>query len=226
MSFQSIGICFPGLVDYNSQRLINIPTAPSIRPISVNELSFVLEIEGHRIIIDNDCTAAGYGELRLGNLKGSENSILFSIGTGIGLGINLNGSVYRGARGLAGEVGHSLYAPSLKKCRCGRIGCYETMLPDFQSIFQMDDDCLHLDFAQLFLKAAGSLLGMIINMLNVDRVGLYGHTFKNHHLRAALIEHVGKYTMSDQFSDCSFVDCMLGRWAGAEGIALMALMRE
>lgn len=73
----------------------------------------------------NDASAAALGEQRLGIGQGVKNLVLFTVGTGIGGGIIIDGKLYLGARGGAGEFGHMTVEPNGLKCGCGNIGCLE-----------------------------------------------------------------------------------------------------
>ena len=73
----------------------------------------------------NDMAAGAIGELHFGRARGLRNVIFLTISTGIGAGIILNQEVYRGADGLAGEVGHMVVDLNGLLCGCGRRGCWE-----------------------------------------------------------------------------------------------------
>ncbi|MCR4965997.1 MAG: ROK family protein [Bacteroidales bacterium] len=76
--------------------------------------------------LDNDANAAALGELVYGGAKGMSNFIVYTLGTGVGSGIVIDGKVLRGHRGFAGELGHVIVDPHGRKCGCGRVGCLET----------------------------------------------------------------------------------------------------
>lgn len=77
------------------------------------------------VLVMNDMAAGAVGELDFGRARGFRNVIFLTISTGIGAGIILNGNVYRGAGGLAGEVGHMVVDLNGLLCGCGRRGCWE-----------------------------------------------------------------------------------------------------
>ena len=73
----------------------------------------------------NDANAAALGEAFLGAGQGCKDMLMVTLGTGVGGGLILNGKLYDGCRGLAGELGHfTLYQDGLR-CTCGKRGCYE-----------------------------------------------------------------------------------------------------
>lgn len=79
------------------------------------------------IFIENDLNAAALAELHFGSLKGKKNGIILTVSSGIGSGIILNGSLYRGSNFSAGEVGHIVVNPLSKELFCNRgdTGCWE-----------------------------------------------------------------------------------------------------
>ena len=73
----------------------------------------------------NDANAAALGECFMGAAKGCKNVLMVTLGTGVGGGIVVDGKLYNGTHGLAGEIGHfPLYADGAP-CTCGRRGCFE-----------------------------------------------------------------------------------------------------
>ncbi len=78
------------------------------------------------IAVTNDANAAALGEMTYGGARGMENFLIVTLGTGIGGGVVVNGRVYAGQNGFAGEFGHVIVKPEGRQCRCGRRGCLET----------------------------------------------------------------------------------------------------
>ncbi len=78
------------------------------------------------VIIENDANAAAYGEYKAGALRGAQNAVAVTLGTGVGSGIVLNGEVYSGSNFAGGEMGHTVIAYNGRLCTCGRRGCWET----------------------------------------------------------------------------------------------------
>ncbi len=78
------------------------------------------------VVVSNDANAAAYGELVYGGAKGMKNFITFTLGTGVGSGIVIDGKLLHGKTGNAGELGHALLIPGGRLCGCGRKGCLET----------------------------------------------------------------------------------------------------
>ncbi len=78
-------------------------------------------------VVDNDCSAAAYGEYRLGAARGHRHVLYVGVGTGIGGGIVVDGRIDRGAHGFAGEIGHMIVERDGPRCGCGNDGCWETV---------------------------------------------------------------------------------------------------
>jgi len=78
------------------------------------------------IVLTNDANAAAIGEMIYGGAQGMKNFIMITLGTGVGSGIVINGSLVYGHDGFAGEIGHVLVDTMGRECGCGRRGCLET----------------------------------------------------------------------------------------------------
>jgi glucokinase len=80
---------------------------------------------GMPVLVENDANAAAWAEVVQGAGRGHSNVVLIAVGTGIGAGIVVNGEIYRGRWGLAGEPGHYRVVPDGRLCGCGNRGCWE-----------------------------------------------------------------------------------------------------
>ncbi|MDQ7053182.1 MAG: ROK family protein [candidate division KSB1 bacterium] len=78
------------------------------------------------IAVTNDANAAALGEMTYGGARGMQNFLIVTLGTGVGGGVVIDGHVYAGQNGFAGEFGHIIVEPDGRQCRCGRRGCLET----------------------------------------------------------------------------------------------------
>jgi glucokinase len=99
------------------------PHVPGPSPL----VEAVTKAIGRPTTADNDANAAAFAELHLGAARGCSNAVVVMLGTGIGGGLIIDGSIYRG-RGFAGELGHMVVDPKGPKCECGRLGCWETLV--------------------------------------------------------------------------------------------------
>jgi glucokinase len=77
------------------------------------------------IVVDNDANAAAWAESRFGAAVGRRHVLCITLGTGIGGALVLDGRVFRGANGMAGEFGHMQVVPGGHRCECGNRGCWE-----------------------------------------------------------------------------------------------------
>jgi glucokinase len=82
---------------------------------------------GVPVVLDNDANAAALGEALFGAGRGERHVLYVNIGTGIGGGLVLNGALFQGAHGLAGEIGHVTVDPDGPPCDCGKQGCLEAV---------------------------------------------------------------------------------------------------
>ena len=125
---QGIGIAIPGAPDHTLRMMISPPRLTDWENIDIPAyLRRKLELEGNiPIYMDNDANMGALGESRYGEGRGVANLIYIKVGTGIGAGLILNGELYRGSRGVAGEFGHILINEKSRPCSsCGKSGCLE-----------------------------------------------------------------------------------------------------
>lgn len=78
------------------------------------------------VVVSNDANAAAYGELVYGGARGMKHFIMFTLGTGVGSGVVVDGKLVLGKTGGAGELGHAILIPEGRPCGCGNKGCLET----------------------------------------------------------------------------------------------------
>ncbi len=121
----SIGICAPGPLDPKSGVVLNPPNVPCWRNFALAaEISAKYKIP---VRIDNDANAAALAETRWGAARGFHYVFYATIGTGIGTGIVLDGAIYHGNTGSAGEGGHVSIDYRGPLCNCGKRGCIEVL---------------------------------------------------------------------------------------------------
>ncbi len=117
-----IGIASPGPLDRTSGTVLE---SPNLGWKNVPLRDLVSEATGLPATLDNDANCAAYGEWWLGAGRLADRLICLTLGTGIGGGMILDGEVYRGASGAAGEVGHMSVDFAGRRCACGSLGCVE-----------------------------------------------------------------------------------------------------
>jgi len=124
-----IGLGVPGL---RSSRTHVVETAPNIRCLQHVNLEEALSNQVHiRTVSENDANVAAYAEFVCGAGIGIQQMVHLTLGTGVGSGLILNGSLFTGASGYAGEFGHTVISASPRRqntgrlCACGNRGCVE-----------------------------------------------------------------------------------------------------
>jgi|YNPBryantNP2012_1023418.scaffolds.fasta_scaffold00377_1 Transcriptional regulator/sugar kinase len=120
-----IGLGVPGLVDIQNGTLVFAPNL-HWREVPLRQMwtrHFALPV-----FVENEANAAALGEYYFGIARGVRNLIYLSAGVGLGSGIIINGKLFRGSNGYAGEVGHMTMDPNGELCGCGKRGCWETMV--------------------------------------------------------------------------------------------------
>ena len=175
-----VGIGLAGVVDF-SQGIVKQNPIFGWKNINLREL---LEARMRvPVYIDNDVNTLTLGEKWLEPGKPEDNFIVITLGRGIGMGIVINGQIYRGKGGGAGELGHIMMDPNGPLCNCGRRGCLETLLSDRALVAEAQQkvsaDVCDLDDliarmkagdqnAALIFTRAGKLLGyQIANLVNL-----------------------------------------------------------
>src|SRR5215470_5908671 len=138
----ALGFGIPGLVNRQTDVVIVSPDLPTgIRENLHKELT---EATGLRVELENDANAAAYGEFKVGAGRGSHNIFYMMIGNGIGGAIILDGKLWTGTSGFAGEVGHITIDTEGIQCVCGNTGCLETVA-SAPSIVRRARERLHRD---------------------------------------------------------------------------------
>lgn len=120
---RGVGIGVPGIIDMDTGMLRESPNLPGWSEFPVHA-----EIErrlGIPVVLENDANAAALGEQWLGASKNHESMCMLTLGTGVGGGIVLNGKIWHGMNGMAGELGHFNVEPEGHPCNCGSRGCVE-----------------------------------------------------------------------------------------------------
>ena len=116
-----VAIATAGAVNLHNNKVIsstgNLPTGYS--NIDFSKLS------NKKVFLENDANAAAWAEYKSGAAKGHQNTIIITLGTGVGSGIIVNGKLMKGQNGAAGEMHFKLYPDKRRKCTCGSYDCWE-----------------------------------------------------------------------------------------------------
>jgi len=119
------GIGAPGPLDVEAGVVVAPPNLPGWDRVPLRRL--IESRLGITTFLENDANAAALGEYRFGAGRGVEHMIYVTASTGIGGGLILNGRLYHGASGMAGEIGHITIMPYGPLCGCGNRGCLEAL---------------------------------------------------------------------------------------------------
>ncbi len=121
----AIGICCPGPLNPHTGTVINPPNLPCWRDFPLTKE--ISRAYGVKVRLDNDANAAALAEALWGAGRDYRNVFLATIGTGIGTGIVMEGQIYHGRTGAAGEGGHVSIDYRGPRCGCGKLGCIEAL---------------------------------------------------------------------------------------------------
>jgi glucokinase len=178
----ALGVALPGLVNRQTDRVVDPRGMPA--PMVEDLHGELTRATGLRVEIENDANAAAYGEFKVGAGRGSSNLFYIMIGEGIGGAIILDGKLWTGASGFAGEVGHITIDSEGLPCVCGNTGCLET-LASAPSIVRRARERLNRD-------STSSLSRLAFNK-NFTAADLAHEAREGDDFAAMMIERTGRY---------------------------------
>ncbi len=238
---RSVGFGFAGFYSLGDRKVLHSPNYPSLSNFDIfPALERALDIP---FAIDNDANMAAYGEWKYGAGRGAHSLVLLTIGTGIGSGIILDGGLWHGKCGFAGELGHITINPEGSRCNCGNIGCLETeasapkIVRNYVALTGKDEGLTAEDVdnrARMGDRAAvesfsrcgtylGIGLGIVINFLNPEKIILGGGVMTTgEFLLGPALEEARKRSHRVSFACTSIVKASLGNDAGLIGAASWA----
>ena len=183
----SVGVCTPGISDTNSGLIKNSNTQCLIGMPLKTDIEKKL---GYKIFMENDANCFALAESSLGAGKGY--NVIFGVilGTGVGGGIVINGSLHKGRTNIAGEWGHHTLHPNGRQCYCGKQGCVETYISapalqinwsvltgkkeSLQTITENHSDEKREEWKRDFLENFGIGIANVIDILDPDAIILGG----------------------------------------------------
>ena len=122
-ALDGIGICMPSFILFDQGHICMTSAMPGIKDFAMRD--YIAERLPIRIVLDNDSNVAALAEHRFGAGRGSRHMVYVSASTGLGSGIIIDGKVFRGSYGWAGECGHMIATPDEGiPCGCENQGCY------------------------------------------------------------------------------------------------------
>lgn len=118
----AVGVAAAGFVDVDRQRVLFAPHLPWRGEHLIDRLSARF---GAPVVLDNDANCAAVAEGEYGAAGGASSVVMLTLGTGIGGALLVNGELWRGVNGMAGEFGHMQMVTDSLRCECGGVGCWE-----------------------------------------------------------------------------------------------------
>jgi glucokinase len=119
---EAVGVGAAGYIDKSRSVVLFAPN------LALRDLDLKADLEttlGLPVVVENDANAAAWGEFQFGAGHDVDDLLLVTVGTGVGGGVVLDGSLYRGAFGVGAEIGHMRVVPDGIRCGCGNRGCFE-----------------------------------------------------------------------------------------------------
>lgn len=116
-----IAIATAGAVNNENTKVVS---STGNLPKGYNEIDFQ-SFSNKKVFLENDANSAAWAEHILGASKGAKNSVMATLGTGVGGGIILNDTLFKGKSGAAGEMHFKMYSDNRRKCTCGSWDCFE-----------------------------------------------------------------------------------------------------
>lgn len=123
---KAVGVASPGAVDVGRGVVPGAPQLPGWHEVPLREI--MSRRLGLAVHLENDATAAAMGEHAFGGGRGTQHMLYLTVSTGVGGGIIIDGKLYRGASGAAGELGHITIDPNGPPCGCGARGHLESLV--------------------------------------------------------------------------------------------------
>ena len=241
--FDRIGIAVPGLVDPNTGKIAFSAHLPGHATLDL--VKNIQDSNGVAAVVENDANAAAWGEFKIGAGRGSDNMFYATLGEGVGGAFVLDGKLWHGASGFAGEFG---YVPiNSEGMRLEEVASAENIIRRTRGRFHTDstsslnklsEEAITLeaiisaaryddDFAQMMLARTGSYVGTaiasVINLVNVERIVVGGDIMEAKHLVLnAIISRARELAFEPSFNSTKIVQGDLGAYAAAAGAALLA----
>ena len=238
---KAAGFGFAGFFSLRERKILHSPNYPSLNGFDlVPAFKRFLDVPFR---IDNDANMAAFGEYKHGAGRGARSLVLLTVGTGIGSGIILDGRLWQGQCGFAGELGHITVNPEGSKCNCGNVGCLETeasaprIVRNYTALAGRDEGLTSEDVynrakqgdpaaRESFARCGyylGIGLGIVINFLNPERIIVGGGVMTTgEYLLAPAVEEARRRSHRVSFACCSIDKAGLGNEAGLIGAASWA----
>jgi glucokinase len=233
-----VGLGLPGPIDIERGLVHFFPNIPGWKEVNLKKiLKKKLQLP---IFLDNDANLMCLAEYKLGAAKGASNAVCLTLGTGVGGGIIIGKSLYRGGSFAAGELGHIPINEKGPRCNCGGKACLETyignnrILKSARILFGRDITLEKLSLlankknkkAKIFWSNIAEHLGIalvgVVNFLNPDCIVIGGGVANaGRVLFTKVREVIAKQAMTVQAKQVKVFKARLGEKAGLFGAAIL-----
>ena len=237
-SIAGVGLGLPGPIDVRGGIVHFLPNIPGWKEVGLkNILKKKLKLP---VFIDNDANLMTLAEYKLGAARGYNSAVCLTLGTGVGGGIIIGGSIYRGANNATGEIGHIPLNEEGPLCNCGGKACLETyignrsierearikfgrMIPlEELSALARKGDRRALTLWQAVALRLGIALAGVVNLLNPDCIVIGGGIANAGNILFAKVRRVvAKRAMPVQGAQVKILKAQLGPDAGLIGAAIL-----
>ncbi len=230
-----LGFALPGAIDRRAGTAGVMPNLPGSWP-GLPVRATVQAQAGVPTSVVNDARAFSLAEARLGAARGLPVVVGVTLGTGLGGGVVINGSLHEGASGFAGELGHQVLELGGQQCGCGNRGCAETFvksaalltatgLPNVKAVFKAaaDGDSAAIVAVNSYVSHLAVALANVHALLGPDAFVIGGGIAEAEgQLFLPLLERIRAHITFDRPSSVHLRKALLGPIAGAVGAALVA----
>ncbi len=238
---RSAGFGFAGFFSLKEKKIKQSPNYPALNDFPLfPALKKIIPVP---FAVHNDANLAAYGEYLYGSARRAHSLVFLTVGTGLGSGIILEGELWEGKGGFAGELGHITVNPEGLKCGCGNVGCLETevsapaLVRNYLNFSGKDENLTAKD---IYLRARagdeaarksfercgyflGIALGTVINFLNPEQIIIGGGVMKAGRLLLnPAIAEARRRSIGPSFALCQIQKARLGNDAGLMGAAAWA----
>jgi len=238
-----IGLGLPGPVDEKNGIVHFFPNIPGWKEVRLKKiLSKRLRLP---IFLDNDANLMTLAEYKLGAARGFKNSLCITLGTGVGGGLIINGSLYRGSSNAAGEIGHVPINEEGARCNCGARGCLEAyignsrIIQEARRLFRRDisleelsllakrHNRLALNTWSKVARRLGLALCGAVNLLNLDAIIIGGGVANAGRVLLDRVKKlINEQAMSVQAKQVRIFKAKLGNDAGLIGAAILVKLNS
>lgn len=238
-----IGIAMHGVVDIETGTSIVAPIL-NLRHIPIKDY---LESEFHLLVkVENDARAMALGESWFGGIEDAESTVAVNIGRGVGAGLVINGKLYHGADGIAGEFGHMTIDINGNVCECGNRGCLQSIVSG-EAIAERGRTYLNVPAGELtgrdifelaekgnevcisLLQDTGRIIGIgltnLIHLINPSKIVLGGGVMNSEkYIMPPLLEEIEKRILTKEAKNSSVTVSKLGHDATLLGAVSLILI--